>query len=82
MANFWKTNECYKQSGVDGSQCSFQQYLSEVGSQITVSPELSFLVLRAVYVLVGCSATTVECTGVECVYMCHRLLYFHLPMVR
>ena len=32
MANNWQIDECYTRSGVDGSRCSFQRYLSEVSS--------------------------------------------------
>ncbi|XP_065834135.1 alpha-1,6-mannosylglycoprotein 6-beta-N-acetylglucosaminyltransferase A-like isoform X2 [Oscarella lobularis] len=30
MANFWKSDSCYAQYGVDGTQCSFLRYLGEV----------------------------------------------------
>ena len=30
MALNWKVDECYAHSGVDGTNCSFQRYLSEV----------------------------------------------------
>ena len=30
MADHWKVDPCYAESGVDGSNCSFQRYLSEV----------------------------------------------------
>jgi len=30
MARNWQIDECYSRSGVDGSRCSFQRYLSEI----------------------------------------------------
>ena len=30
MRNFWKSDPCYAENGVDGSECSFRVYLSEV----------------------------------------------------
>ena len=31
METMWQSDPCYGQFGVDGSQCSFIMYLSEVG---------------------------------------------------
>jgi alpha-1,3(6)-mannosylglycoprotein beta-1,6-N-acetyl-glucosaminyltransferase len=30
LKSFWKSDPCYAENGVDGSDCSFQVYLSEI----------------------------------------------------
>lgn len=36
MNTFWKSDSCYKKLGVDGTNCSFQIYLSEVRKAYTI----------------------------------------------
>lgn len=34
MNNFWKSDKCYSDNGVDGTLCSFRYYLSEVSAAV------------------------------------------------
>jgi alpha-1,3(6)-mannosylglycoprotein beta-1,6-N-acetyl-glucosaminyltransferase len=46
MSEFWESDPCYAVKGVDGTQCSFVQYLSEVEHWCPVLPWRKHLVMK------------------------------------